>query len=188
MPILSTSIENLATRGNVIRTFLRPIAGRPGGPAWDNRPTATGFIIATHDGAPPTGDYRDWRFATILPGFRGMYFERWLRVGSDRKQIWYLERAYLHLYETIDHVTGQEAEYLCLHVDPNLPNDSAHWIYKRGPHLHVSTARHPIPHAHIALNRGHLDDVLRSVESLSQAMALAITMIREEILDSLNVT
>ena len=187
MPILCTSLESLAARGNVIRTILSPIAGMPGGPAWNNKATATGFIIATHDGAPPTSDYRDWRFATILPGFRGMYFERWLRVGADRKEIWYLERAYLNLYETIGH-TRQETEYLCLHIDPNLPNDTPHWVYKRGPHLHMSAAKHPIPRAHIALNRGHLDEVLRSVESLSQALGLAINMIKEEIFDSMKIT
>ncbi len=186
MPFLFTSIEKLAGRGNVIRTLLRPIAGTPGGPAWNNKASATAFVIAAHDGGPPTSPYQDWRFATIMPDFRGMYNERWLRTELDRKEIWYLDRAYLHLYETIERV--QESEYLCLHIDPNLPNDAPHWVYKRGPHLHISAAKHPIPRAHIALNRGHLDEVLRSVESLSRALELAVYMIKEEILDSMKVT
>jgi hypothetical protein len=57
--------------------------------------------------------------------------------------------------------------------------------YKKGPHLHIKAAEDPLPHAHFALNLGHLNDVLASVESLSDAMKDGILMLREEVLDRL---
>lgn len=57
--------------------------------------------------------------------------------------------------------------------------------YKKGPHLHIKAAVDPLPHAHFALNLGHLNDVLTSVESLSEAMKDGILMLKEEVLDRL---
>jgi hypothetical protein len=94
-----------------------------------------------------------------------------------------LDRAYLSLFKT-EPSTRTEIEFLCLHCDPNEPDDARHAIYKKGPHLHIQVAEEPIPHAHIALNRGHLDAVLNSPDSLTKAMGAAILMLREEILDA----
>jgi hypothetical protein len=55
--------------------------------------------------------------------------------------------------------------------------------YKKGPHLHIKAAEDPLPHAHFALNLGHLDAVLDSVESLTEAMRFGILMLKEEVLD-----
>jgi hypothetical protein len=55
--------------------------------------------------------------------------------------------------------------------------------YKKGPHLHIKAATDPLPHAHFALNLGHLDAVLESIESLSEALRCGILMIKEEVLD-----
>lgn len=57
--------------------------------------------------------------------------------------------------------------------------------YKKGPHLHIKAADDPLPHAHLALNLGHLDAVLESIETLSEAMRCAIFMLKEEVLDTL---
>lgn len=185
MPFICTSRKNLAGRGNVVRSLLAPISGSEGGPSWGTKASSTEFVIAVHEGNPPMGTYRDWRFATVVSEYRGMYFERWLRSGTGAREFWYLERAYLNLFETIQYPAIQESEYLCLHIDPNLPANAAHRNYKCGPHLHISTAKPPIPHAHIALNRGHVDDVLSSVEKFSVALEHAIHMIKDEIFDAM---
>lgn len=57
--------------------------------------------------------------------------------------------------------------------------------YKKGPHLHIKAADDPLPHAHFALNLGHLDAVLISIETLSEAMRDGILMLKEEVLDIL---
>ena len=55
--------------------------------------------------------------------------------------------------------------------------------YKKGPHLHIKAAADPVPHAHFALNLGHLDAVLKSIEALSEALKCGVLMIKEEVLD-----
>jgi len=171
--------RDLSLRGDQIRKFLVPLAKAPGGPAWQTRTPVGSFIIGTHDGSPSASDYRDWRFSTIIPGYRAMYFELWIK--QDPK--WYLDRAYLSIFR-IEHGSRDETELLCLHCDPNEP-PGEHTLYKIGPHLHIVLAEHPIPHAHIALNKCHLDDVLLSLRSLSAAMAEAVLLIREEILEAI---
>jgi hypothetical protein len=47
----------------------------------------------------------------------------------------------------------------------------------------MDVAEYPLPHAHIALNRGHLEEILRSVDILSDAIAVAVTMLKEQVLE-----
>jgi hypothetical protein len=118
----------------------------------------------------------------------GSYQERWCPVNEKRKR-YYLERAYLHLYLTTQ-IEGEamEKELLLLHCDPNETDEPVDWPglrhskYKRGPHLHISTAQQPIPHSHFALNACHLDSVLSSVESLTKAMEVAVQMLEDQVL------
>ena len=112
-----------------------------------------------------------------------MYFELWRGYGSNS---WYLDRAYLSVFQ-VDPSTHTEVEIVCLHCDPNEPDHAEHALYKKGPHLHVRTADYPVSRAHIALNRGHLDAVLSSVDSLSEAMGLAVAMLKDEIMDAMEV-
>jgi hypothetical protein len=108
-----------------------------------------------------------------------MYHERWSRKD---KNVWQLERAYLNLYKR----SGvDEVEFLCLHCDPLEPDSAPHARYKQGPHLHVSIADDPIKHAHLALNGGLLNLVLKSVMTLGTTMEWAVQMIRDEVLDAL---
>jgi hypothetical protein len=185
MPIIQAKMEELEHRGEYVRQLLKPIAKHPGGPAWQRKSGVSEFIIGTHDGSPTRSDYRDWRFKTVVPNFQAMYFELWRRSESRQKEFWYLYRAYLSIYQ-IDHGQQKETEFLCLHCDPNEP-DNAHAIYKRGPHLHINVANHPIPHAHIALNRGHLNEILSSVDTLTTAMEWAVQMLKVEILDAMKI-
>lgn len=222
MPFILMEREGLASRGQIIRKLLQPISRQKDGPAWEIKASSSGLVIATHDGAHPTSEYRDWRFSTFVHDFNGMYFERWLRNEEDEES-WYLERAYLSIYRRIN--WNEEKEFLCLHCDPNevseseepedkfgkvsnktgirlrkkginfknkteRPNNKTGKLdqpknekYKKGPHLHIKAAEAPLPHAHFALNLGHLDAVLESVESLSEAIEYEIIMLKEEVLD-----
>lgn len=224
MPIILMKIDDLVSRGQEIRTMLRPISGQEDGPAWDTKSSSREFIIAIHDGAQPSSEYRDWRFSTFVHNFDAMYFELWKRTEEDEKD-WYLDKAYLSIYRRID--WNEEKEFLCLHCDPNisfeLEESEDKWEkkgnrgsfqlnnkylkskkkmkqlkseiakldkpdkekYKKGPHLHIKAADDPLPHAHFALNLGHLEAVLLSIGSLSEAMRDGILMLKEEVLDIL---
>jgi hypothetical protein len=179
---LTITMEELSTRGDRVRLLLVPLSGKRDGPAWQPRATTTEYWIAAHDGSPSRSDIRDWRFSTIVPEYKAQYFERWMRTNTGVAESWYLERAYLHIFQ-FNQRNGTESEFLCLHCDPNESDDAAHALYKQGPHLHIHAgASEPIPHAHIALHVGYLDQVLNSVDSLSEALENAIWMLRDEIL------
>ncbi len=178
--IIQMKIDGLSSRGKSIQTILRPISHQKQGPAWEQRGSSREHIIATYDGTRPTAEYRDWRFSTFVRNFQAMYFELWKR-STENDEYWYLDRAYLSIYQVVDR---NESEFLCLHCDPNIANDAKE-KYKKGPHLHIKAANEPLPHAHIALNLGHLDGVLTSIDTLSDAMKTAISMLKEEVLDIL---
>jgi hypothetical protein len=169
----------LHSRGQQIRQLLQPLTKWPGGPAWKPKILPRKYIIGTHDGSPSKSDYHSWSFATFVPNFRGAYYEIWIELDDGA---WHLDRAYLTIYRINQGMPTEMQEFLALHCDPREPDDTAHAIYKQGPHLHIQDAADPIPHAHIALNRGHLEEVLSCVESLSEAIGLAVLMLKEEIL------
>ncbi|HWF67920.1 MAG TPA: hypothetical protein VN670_11470 [Acidobacteriaceae bacterium] len=68
-------------------------------------------------------------------------------------------------------------EIVALHCDPNEARAERHYRYKAGPHIHMSTAVDPLHHAHIGLNNDDLEDVLSSIDNLTNALRLAILMI-----------
>jgi len=105
-----------------------------------------------------------------------MYFEDW-RIQTRN---WFvLDKAYLNLYER----TGtSEKEIVCLHCDPSLQPNADHARYKRGPHIHMSIAGFPYDSVHIALQGPDLAPVLKSTDSLHNALAWGVEMIRDEIL------
>lgn len=186
MPIrLQTSA--LAQRVNRLRKVLEPLTNIKGGPACRQTKglNRREFIIGAYDGSQPTGGYTSWRFGTIASRYQAMYYEIWLQ---DRSQIdlWSLERAYLHIYR-VDPMKREEreTEYVLLHCDPNEPLGAAHGIYKQGPHLHVQAAPDPLRHAHVALNLGHLADILTDAQSFTDAFKLSVRMLRDEVLEPL---
>lgn len=119
MAIIQMKISELGSRGEDVRTMLQPISKLEYGPAWERKSSPGGIIIAVHDGAHPTSDYRDFRFLTFVHNFQAMYFELWRRTEED-EQNWYLEKAYLSLYQFINR---EEKEFLCLHCDPNISSE-----------------------------------------------------------------
>lgn len=143
------------------------------------------FVLAVHSGSKPDLAPREWRFTTRVPKMRASYLERWVPTNEKRKR-YYLMQAYLHLYWREGPREDDEKEILALHCDPNEPGDAGtrkHALYKRGPHIHVVDSSQPLPHAHFALNVGHLSEVLRSVESLTAAVLSGVNLVRDQVLD-----
>jgi hypothetical protein len=172
--------KDLVARGTRIMELLRPISLRRSGPAWSRfQVGGSSIIIAAHDEARPTSDYRDWRFSITARWRVGMYFEYW-RLESRNRYV--LEKASLNLYKRID---SGEKELVCLHCDPSLLENAEHARYKRGPHIHMSVAGSPYSHAHIALRGPDLGETLRSVDSLHDALTWGIEMIRDEMIGSI---
>ncbi len=181
MPLVISNLSQLSARGREVSRLLREIARGSRGPVWQARPTGREYIIGVHTGSPAQSDYRSWRFPTFVDGIHAMYFELW---RQDSATTFYLYRAYLSVFRRL-RTTDTEQELFSLHCDPNEPDNAAHAVYKQGPHLHLGTSQVPGPHAHIALNRCHLPQVLASVEAFTRAFHLAIVMIKEEVLNPL---
>ena len=161
--------------------MLEPISRTKKHLTIDRANVARSVVLGTHDGSRPGTDYRDWRFSTSVETLQGMYFEQW-RPGQEGSLK--LIKAYLSIYKLKSvRSVGFEREILCLHCDPAEPVDTAHSDYKRGPHIHVVAAEHPLSHAHFALNRTDLASTLESVDTLTGALLSAVQMIKEEVLD-----
>ena len=182
MPRVRISDAKLAGRrqeffNDFLRPILPPSQSRQGGHIWVARqPTlgGGGIALAAHDGNR-TLNYRDWRFPTYLQGFRAQYFEIWMPTDRRKPQQWYLQQAYLNIFQDIK-------EYLCLHSDPEEP-DAPKAHYKQGPHLHIKVKiEDPISKSHIALADGYINKALASEHDLFRAMRLGVGLIRDEIL------
>jgi hypothetical protein len=173
---------DLRLRHKDIRIMLRPISRALDGPAWSQRIFPYGVILAVHDGSPPSSDYRDWRFATRVQGCKASYFELWRRTEGRSL---YLDRAYLHIYRTLEH-SNHERESLLLHCDPEEPLNGDRAEYKCGPHIHMSFAGDPLSHSHVSLHSGYLPKILASLRDLTDAMSWAVRMINFELLEALS--
>ena len=179
MQTIRMNWEGLSRRENQIRSILGLLAMDPGGTAWARVSMQAGVLVfAMYDGTRPPGPVTDWRFSTGVSGIRASYYERWNPVPGE-PALMYLDRAYFAMYQREGPV--DEIELLALHCDPAEPEGEGA-VYKRGPHLHVVAAKHPIPRAHIALAVGHLQEVLAGAHSLTQALRQSILMIRDEVL------
>jgi hypothetical protein len=171
------SEEEIVGRGKRIQQLLRPICQWKAGPAWKRLPFGTSrIIIATHDGAPSSSHFRDWRFTIEARKYHAMYFEAWSLEARNR---FVLDQAYLNIYER---TATNEKEIVCLHCDPSISPDADHAKYKRGPHIHMSVAGFPYDRAHIALHGPDIVPILRSTEALQSALAWGVEMIRDEII------
>ena len=182
MPVIQTTVEDLYGRQEEVRNLLAhliPLRNQ-GGPTIQYTPGGLTRVLGAHDGSAPISNYRDWRFATSHPDFRANYYEVWAQ--TDRRHL-HLTAAFLTIFQ-IDRIPQlNEREFLALHAEPET-SDQGEGLYKKGPHLHITLAASLVPPAaHIALNRGHLNDVLASVESLTVALEWAIVMIKDEVLD-----
>ena len=177
MDYIRASWDEVASRGERIRSLLSEISKRAEGPSWNRQTVRQEVIIGTHDGTRPQSHYRNWRFATLASDYRGMYFEGWKVDGKSL----YLERAYLSIFRT-DREAHKEIEYVCLHCDPAEPDDAPHALYKQGPHLHIKLAEQPIPHSHIALALTNVKDVMSTIASMDNAIKKSLQMIKDQFL------
>ena len=150
------------------------------GPACDYRPGGRSTLVFAAHGEHPSSDFRNWRFKISPSGFLGGYYEIWYPMNYEKLDEYYLHRAYLTIYH-YDH------EYLCLHCDPEEPEevDSRKYLYKRLPHLHLHKVESPIHKAHLAFGYGFQDQILNSDGDLFAAFKDSIELIHDEILSRL---
>lgn len=183
MAVVLLDSDQVYSRGPEVRRLLRILSRDPRGPAWETRSSAGCVLIGTYDGSRIASQPDEWRFATKVPTFWAMYNETW-RQTEDGSGQYSLTKAYLHIYRTQD--PWKEDEILALHCDPEEEDDPSNpqaAVYKRCPHLHISAAEDPIPKAHLALAAGHIDQVLETASSLTEALRCGMEMIRHEVLD-----
>ncbi|MBD1869440.1 hypothetical protein H6F95_19465 [Cyanobacteria bacterium FACHB-471] len=180
------SPEIFWSRIEVIKKLIEPLAfdktlfvgGEPG------------FVLAARDrSSKPGARYDDMRFRTKVKNLLAMYYEKWSQDFRGTEEFLYLDKAYLHFY-IIEPRSAEEKEFLLLHCDPNEPKDAAHAKYKQSLHLHIECSESSCyphcyiwPHAHIALNTGYLDHVLKDVDSLTKAIEEAVCMLKDEVLE-----
>lgn len=189
MPSVELSEKNISLRGNEIQHLLRILSRVPQGPAYRRIGGSDTITFGVHEGAPSLSGFREWRFATSFRGFWANYYEVWTSMHGEEKK-YYLSKAYLTIYKKSGIQSMAEQEFICLHCDPNETDDSENGIaiYKKGPHLHIKVAQEPIPKAHLALARGHLDSVLSNATTLTEAFEWCIQMIKDEILSRVQIS
>lgn len=180
VPRITSSIDDLNTsRGSQIVDLLKTVANKGNKIVCNNRSIGgRSFIIAVSDTTETGTDFSTWRFKTYIPQFHAMYYESWIPFEDE---IYFLQRAYFHLYKTKQYKLEEE-EYILLHCDVSEPDDSNHSKYKQSPHLHIKSAEQPLPHAHIALNNCDLQFTLSSLDNLNNALRKSIEMIDDQVL------
>ena len=184
--ILAT-IRELKLRGNQVRQVLEPLAKSKGRLKWKPRSSSDTFVIGAYSGKAPSGPYRTWRFVTKVSGYTANYFEEWEKdgVNAEGVEVWEIQKAYLNIYR-YERGRNSETEVICLHCDPYISSTAPYSENKRGPHIHVVDANHPLPKAHIALCRNDLSSVLSSVNDLTSALKMGIQMIDDEVMSRLS--
>ncbi len=185
------SLNDLFGHAKKMQKTLTLISPLKSGPAYKtvstNQPVKGSKVIGFFDGkSQPGPNYVDWRFKTTKRNIFAMYHERWVPADIDRYDSYYLDRAYFHIYELEDNRHPDSLkEFVCLHCDPNEPDEEAHAMYKRVPHIHIKAAKEPIPHSHISLGIDFSEQVLKSADTLFSSYESAILLIQNEILDKI---
>jgi hypothetical protein len=110
------------------------------------------------------------------------YFEIW-RVAQEPEQF-LLDKAYFHLDTPLNAGRSNE-EILSIHCDALVTTGEVAFIYKRGPHLHVSGNKRDISKAHIALCLSDLDRTCSDMKIYWSAFTSIIKMVGDEILPQL---
>ena len=175
MPI-AAALRELKTRTRQIVKLLRPI--RPGadvGCTIVPGPQQASLGLCAHEGGEyvPVRRYREMRFRTRAQGLWAQYFEIWReRPGQDRLA---LEQICLNVY-SVRSASDVLHPLVSIHSEPTDTSDM-----KKGPHLHVVQAEDPLPHCHFPLDYGRLDGVLKSAQSLTDALRNAVTILDKEV-------
>jgi hypothetical protein len=179
--LITNQNDLLTNRASAIRSILEDIASKKINIQQISlRPK---IVFAVSDTFEKGQDYTDWRFRTFATNYKASYYEIWI---TNNNISYFLSKAYFHLYCIDDdyYKATPNGEYLLLHCDPD-DDDLTHGIYKKNPHLHIKTAKHPLPHAHIALNLYSADQIYANLDEFSKSIKQSIKMIGDQIINRL---
>ena len=182
MPVLVLSHSELNHRPQQVQEILEPL--RPLDKKHRVKPAACGVaharafevIIAAHDGKQPA-EYEKWSMSTNSSALSAAYHEHWAKDSASKK--WHLDKSYLTIFVK---TRPDPTPVLCVHCDPNEPDDRAHYAYKCVPHVHLEAAPSPYPKMHIALYRCCTKKILSSLPAFDAALHDAMLMLRDELL------
>ncbi|MCK5023571.1 MAG: hypothetical protein KAS04_05335 [Candidatus Aenigmarchaeota archaeon] len=140
-------------------------------------------VVAAHEGIKNGESFDKWYFRTFATDIWSQYSEFWKPINGQRK--YFLNRAYLNILIT-NRETHKFDKLVSIHCDPYDKGNEPLCTYKRGPHLHVQKAEHPIPKCHFPLNLTELNKILSSIEKITTALEDAIKIICNEVLSRYN--
>ena len=178
MPRIVINSDKLAERGRSFSGLLEPLLkARKVRLASERWPLNNGAYAITAYQGKLTLNFNEARFSTFLRNFDAQYFEIWIPVNPKKMDQWYLNRAYLNIY-------NKTREYVCLHCDPEESDDDAGTkaCYKQSPHIHIKIEHQSISKSHIAIAHGFLDRVYCSYNDFFIAMKNGVELISDEIL------
>ena len=175
MPFVARA-RDLKRRTRQVVKMLRPIRGpRDVGCELGPGPQPGTMVLWAHEGAARASEYRNARFRTRCHTLWCQYFEVWKEQCPEGELV--LKRAYLTVFLVERHPGGLQ-EVVSVHSDPTDDSD-----VKRGPHLHVHRATHPIPKCHFALNYQYLEETLLSAQTLMEGFDSAIAILDAEVIE-----
>lgn len=182
--MLIMTIDDLkASRNGSIKDTLKKIACSPKAINVQLLSMSSKLIFAASDVFEKGRDFKNWRFRTHADEYNCSYYEIWDQHSDSEYN---LNKAYFHVYCTNQEFCRSfpKGEYLLLHCDP-IEDDPNHGIYKKNPHLHIKTAKQPLPHAHIALNLYSADKIYSSIADFEKTIDQLIEMLSRQIIDKL---
>lgn len=181
MASITISIRDINTRIKDIQDILKSLGKGKNIPCQFHLPKVEGGkIIGAHSrGQDKKSDFRQGRFRIFATPVYCQYYELW--KSQDDGRFWYLYRAYLNFFR-MERSKRLLEEFISIHCDPEDDSEEPTCTYKRGPHLHVKKAIDPIPRCHFPLNLNHLEKVLSSRHSLTNAIKQAIQVICDEVI------
>lgn len=180
--LIMSQNDLLTNRISIIQDILKDVASNKGLyiPQISLKPK---IVYAVSDICEKGQNFTEWRFRTCTTNYNASYYEIW--VTNDYLN-YSLSKAYFHLYCIEEEYCKiiPNGEYLLLHCDPN-EDDLTHGIYKKNPHLHIKTAKQPLPHAHIALNLYNADQIYSSIGEFTKSIKQSIKMIQDQVITKL---
>jgi hypothetical protein len=182
MPRIVVDSEDLASRGREFSKLLKPIFKSTSSViATKNFSIGNGrYAIAAFDHLePPT--FTDSRFFTFADEIYAQYYEIWIPIDQKKMDSWYLFHAYLNLFY-------RETEFLCLHSDPEEPDQDrgTKACYKRSPHIHLKSNANLFSKSHFATCHGFLDRIFYSKEDFFKAYHNSIELLCDEVLSKID--
>lgn len=179
MPGLIVQADQLPKRRQLIQRVFRPLSPTQHSHVFQ-RPV--GSSVSFGLGGDPGTDLRAARHRSRNNRVFLNYFEVWR--SEQRATAFSLEKAYLHLDVPLPNGRGDE-EALALHCDPALASTEQAYMYKRGPHFHISGNKRDISKSHIALCLTNLEQTCSDLDAFNAAFAALLKMIGDEILERL---